>query len=117
MVSRWESDPLKVPQQALDVFAACPNPLPTSLLPLPQIRIVCNVEVLEVPHSTASPSPYTLRISCSRTTPSRVDELVSLLLPLQPLNTLLMHLLRHLLIPLLLLLGCPLVLDRLNLLL
>ncbi|KAG7139485.1 hypothetical protein HYQ46_008174 [Verticillium longisporum] len=53
-VSRWESDPLKVPQLALDVFAAYLYPLPTSLLPLSQTRIVCNVEVLEPDHTLKS---------------------------------------------------------------
>jgi hypothetical protein len=42
---------------------------------------------------------------------SRVEQLVALLLPLQPLHALLVHLLRHLLIPLLLLLRRTLLLE------
>lgn len=46
--------------------------------------------------------------------PSRVQELVPLLFPLQALHPLLMHLLGHLFVSLLFLLGGPLVLDPLH---
>lgn len=52
--------------------------------------------------------------SCRGRGPSRVQELVPLLFPLQALHPLLMHLLGHLFVSLLFLLGGPLVLDPLH---
>lgn len=54
---------------------------------------------------------------CSERAKSRLEHLVPLLTPLQPLDSLLVHLLCHLLVAFLLLLGLPPVLDLLDVLL